>query len=264
VTDKRRGATLRRHQPAAPQRMPSSGHHLSNEHKLNQIHKVLLIDDDSELLDILRQYLEQEGFHVGLAHDGETGVEEAASGRYAIVVLDLMMPRINGIETLRRIRSTSNLPVLMLTARGDDTDKIIGLELGADDYVPKPCTPRELTARIRAILRRTHSQPLADASSPLTVGALSIWSEQRRASWGDQALTLTSSEFNLLEVLAQNAGKAVSKKTLSEQALGRPLARFDRNIDVHLSSIRQKLGAVTGGESCIRTVYRQGYQLIKE
>ena len=152
----------------------------------------------------------------------------------------------------------------MLTARGDDTDKIIGLELGADDYVPKPCTPRELTARIRAILRRTHAQPSAEASSPLTVGALSIWSEQRRATWGDQPLALTSSEFNLLEVLAQNAGKAVSKKVLSEQALGRPLARFDRNIDVHLSSIRQKLGAATGGESCIRTVYRQGYQFIKE
>lgn len=230
------------------------------------MNKVLLIDDDSELLDILRQYLEQEGFQVGLAHDGETGVTEAVSGRYAIAVLDLMMPRINGIETLRRIRSTSNLPVLMLTARGDDTDKIIGLELGADDYVPKPCTPRELTARIRAILRRTHShsQPLADASLPLTVGALSIWSEQRRATWGDHPLALTSSEFNLLEVLVQNAGKAVSKKILSEQALGRPLARFDRNIDVHLSSIRQKLGAATGGESCIRTVYRQGYQFIKE
>jgi two-component system OmpR family response regulator len=236
-----------------------------SEHELSTTtHRVLLIDDDSELLDILRQYLEQEGFQVGLAHDGETGVMEASTGRYAIAVLDLMMPRINGIETLRRIRATSSLPVLMLTARGDDTDKIIGLELGADDYVPKPCTPRELTARIRAILRRTHAQPSAEASSPLTVGSLSIWSEQRRATWGDHPLALTSSEFNLLEVLAQNAGKAVSKKVLSEQALGRPLARFDRNIDVHLSSIRQKLGAVTGGESCIRTVYRQGYQFIKE
>jgi two-component system OmpR family response regulator len=228
------------------------------------MNKVLLIDDDSELLDILRQYLEQEGFEVGLAHDGESGVAEAATGGYTIAVLDLMMPRINGIETLRRIRTTSNLPVLMLTARGDDTDKIIGLELGADDYVPKPCTPRELTARIRAILRRTLARPQADTSSPLTVGSLSLWSAQRRATWDDRPLALTSSEFNLLEVLAQNAGKAVSKKTLSEQALGRPLTRFDRNIDVHLSSIRHKLGASAGGESCIRTVYRQGYQFIKE
>jgi len=203
--------------------------------------KVLLIDDDIELVDMLREYLEQEKFEVRVAHDGETGIVEALSGSYAIAVLDVMMPRLNGLETLRRIRAKSNLPILMLTAKGDDTDRIIGLELGADDYVPKPCTPRELTARVRAILRRTESeQPESGSYSPLSVGALSMWPEQRRATWSGQVLELTSSEFNLLEVLARNAGKPVSKQHLSEQGLGRPLARFDRNIDVHLSSIRQK------------------------
>jgi len=227
--------------------------------------KVLLIDDDIELVDMLREYLEQEKFEVRVAYDGETGVSEALTNQYAIVVLDVMMPGLNGLETLRRIRAKTNLPILMLTAKGDDTDRIIGLELGADDYVPKPCTPRELTARIRAILRRTVTDNTDhNPYSPLAVGALSMWPEQRRATWSGQVLELTSSEFNLLEVLARNAGRPVSKNTLSEQGLGRPLARFDRNIDVHLSSLRHKLGTIADGRSCLQTVYRLGYQLIKE
>jgi DNA-binding response OmpR family regulator len=153
----------------------------------------------------------------------------------------------------------------MLTAKGDGTDRIVGLELGADDYVPKPCTPRELVARIRAILRRAQVQESAKgASKPLAVGALTMWPEQRRAEWSGSALTLTSTEFNLLEVLARHAGRPVSKNELSEQALGRPLMRFDRSIDVHLSSIRRKLGALADGRSCIQTVHKQGYQLIRE
>lgn len=227
--------------------------------------KVLLIDDDVELTGMFQEYLEQEGFEVKTAHDGEAGAGAALSGLYAIAVLDVMMPRMNGLETLRRIRAHSTIPVLMLTARGDDTDRIVGLELGADDYVAKPCTPRELTARIRAILRRTQASPTdTAANAPLLVGQLTMWPEQRRATWAGNNLELTSTEFNLLEVLARNAGKPVSKNTLSEQGLGRPMARFDRNIDVHLSSLRHKLGAIADGRSCLQTVYRLGYQLIKD
>ena len=227
--------------------------------------QVLLIDDDVELLDMLAEYLKQEGFGVKIVHDGETGAAEALTGNYAIVVLDVMMPRLNGLETLKRIRAKSQLPILMLTARGDDTDRIVGLELGADDYVPKPCTPRELTARIRAILRRMRAGPEeADRSASMSVNALTMWPEQRRAAWEGVPLELTSTEFNLLEVLVRNAGKPVSKNELSEQGLGRPLARFDRNIDVHLSSLRHKLGTLSDGRSCIQTVYRLGYQFIRE
>ena len=223
---------------------------------------VLLIDDDVELVGMFTEYLEQEGFPVGAAYDGDTGAREALSGQYAIAILDVMMPRLNGIETLRRIRARSRIPVLMLTGRGDDADRILGLELGADDYVTKPCTPRELTARVRAILRRTHA--LAQGGAALIVGKLTMLPEQRRASWDGQPLELTSTEFNLLEVLARNAGRPVSKNELSEQGLGRPLARFDRNIDVHLSSLRHKLGTLSDGRSCLQTVYRLGYQLIRE
>lgn len=226
--------------------------------------KVLLVDDDVELVEMLKEYLEQEGFDVAAVHDGESGVSEALSGQYAIAVLDVMMPRLSGVEALRRIRMKSTLPVIMLTARGDDTDRIVGLELGADDYVPKPCTPRELTARIRAILRRTQNAQADNEPATLTVGSLVMWPGQRRAEWAEKALDLTSTEFTLLEVLAREAGRPVSKNALSEQGLGRPLARFDRSIDVHLSSIRHKLGTLADGRSCIQTVYRLGYQLIKE
>jgi two-component system response regulator CpxR len=228
------------------------------------MNQVLLIDDDTELVAMFSEYMEQEGFRVACAHDGETGAREALSGQYAIAVLDVMMPRMNGIETLRRIRASSRMPILMLTGRGDDADRILGLELGADDYVTKPCTPRELTARVRAILRRTQNSSNDGPGITLTVGKLTMLPEQRRATWEGQALELTSTEFNLLEVLARNAGRPVSKNDLSEQGLGRPLARFDRNIDVHLSSLRHKLGTLSDGRSCLQTVYRLGYQLIRE
>ncbi|HCZ16798.1 MAG TPA: response regulator transcription factor [Accumulibacter sp.] len=226
--------------------------------------RVLLVDDDIELAAMLREYLEQEGFEAVAVHDGESGVREALSGRYAIAVLDVMMPRLNGVEALRQIRAGSRLPVLMLTARGDDIDRIIGLELGADDYVPKPCSPRELVARLRAILRRVAGTAEAStAAEPLVVGPLSMWPERRSASWRQQPLDLTSTEFSILEVLARQAGRVVSKSEISELALGRPLARFDRSIDVHVSSIRQKLGARPDGSSWIQTIRGQGYQLVK-
>jgi two-component system OmpR family response regulator len=226
--------------------------------------QVLLIDDDTELVGMFTEYLEQEGFRVACAHDGEAGAREALSGQYAIAILDVMMPRMNGIEALRRIRAASRIPVLMLTGRGDDADRILGLELGADDYVTKPCTPREMTARVRAILRRTQGASSDGTGITLTVGKLTMLPEQRRATWDGKLLELTSTEFNLLEVLARNAGRPVSKNDLSEQGLGRPLARFDRNIDVHLSSLRHKLGTLSDGRSCLQTVYRLGYQLIRE
>lgn len=223
---------------------------------------ILLVDDDVELSGMLRDYLAQDGFEATAVHDGERGVEEALSGRYAVIALDVMMPGVSGIEVLRRIRAVSSVPVLMLTAKGDDMDRIVGLELGADDYVPKPCQPRELAARLRAILRRT--QPAETASGPIVAGPLTVYPEQRRVEWSGRRVEVTSTEFNLVEVLARHAGRPISKNMLCEQALGRPLARFDRSIDVHLSSIRHKLGTLPDGRSCIQTVYRQGYQLIKE
>jgi len=226
--------------------------------------KVLLVDDDVELSGMLRVYLERDGFEVKVVHDGETGIAEALHGHYDIAVLDVMMPGKSGIDVLVQIRAHGAMPVLMLTAKGDDTDRIVGLELGADDYVPKPCTPRELTARIRAILRRSGVAEISSSSLPLIVGALSIWTEQRRAEWAGKTLELTSTEFNLLEVLARSAGQVVSKAELSVQALGRPLARFDRSIDVHISSIRRKLEPLPDGRSRILAVFNKGYQFIKE
>jgi len=224
---------------------------------------VLLVDDDVELAEMLGDYLAQDGFLVTTRHDGASGVEAALSGQFAIAVLDVMMPRLSGVEVLRRIRAVSTMPVLMLTAKGDDMDRIVGLELGADDYVPKPCQPRELAARLRAILRR--SAPLAEpGNAAIVVGDLCVRPELRRVEWAGAPVDLTSTEFNLVEMLARHAGRPVSKGDLSAQALGRALARFDRSIDVHLSSIRHKLGTLPDGRSCIQTVYRQGYQLIRE
>lgn len=226
---------------------------------------VLLIDDDEELVDLLKNYLEREGFFVGIAEDGESGVHEALSGRYAIAVVDMMMPRKNGIEALMAIRAHGNMPVIMLTAKGDDTDRIVGLEIGADDYIPKPCTPRELTARIRAVLRRTlPSENTADSAGVLNAGALMLDPQRRVVHWNGMPIDFTSTEFNLLELLARSIGTPVSKNILSEQGLGRKLAAFDRSVDVHMSSIRQKIGQLTDGRSCILTVYRLGYQLIPE
>ena len=221
--------------------------------------QVLLADDDAELGAMLKEYLERDGFGVTLVHDGEAAARAALSGTFQIAVLDVMMPRMDGMEALRRIRQASRIPVIMLTARGDDIDRILGLELGADDYVPKPCTPRELSARLRAILRRVHPQP--DAAGPVAVSGLTLWPEKRRVEWRGKPIELTSTQFNVLEVLMRNAGRVVSKKELSEQALGRPLARFDRSLDVHLSSIRQKLGEAA---ELIRTVRGAGYHLVKD
>lgn len=225
---------------------------------------VLLVDDDRELVDLIRDYLNREGFAVTCAYDGIQGVEAALSGKHDIVVLDVMMSGCDGFQALTRIRAVSSIPVLMLTARGDDGDRVAGLEHGADDYVPKPCSPRELAARLRAILKRVgmRSQTESNAGQPISLGRFSICPAQRRATDHDRPLELTSTEFSVLEVLARNAGKVVSKEELSLQALGRPMTRFDRSIDVHIHSIRNKMQPLEDGRSRIQTIIRKGYQLL--
>jgi len=232
------------------------------------MNKVLLVDDDVDLTTMLSQYLRREGFDVHAVHDGEAGAVEAVNNAYSIVILDIMMPRLSGVEALRRIRTTSQVPVLMLTARGDNIDRIVGLDMGADDYVPKPCSPGELVARIRAILRRTEGRepvaaaPAAGGSKQVQAGPLALSPGSRSATWQGQPLELTGTEFTLLEVLARHAGQLVSKQDISLQAFGQPLARFDRRIDVHISSIRQKLGLRSDGQSWIESVRGRGYQLL--
>jgi two-component system, OmpR family, response regulator len=246
------------------------------------MHRVLIVDDDTELSAMLCEYLARENFAVEAADDGFSGARRALSGDFDIAVLDVAMPTRSGLDTLREIRASSQLPVLMLTARGDDVDKVVGLELGADDYVPKPCTPRELMARLRAILRRTgghDGSPFAEtAAAPqvaansaealaerqgecLVAGGIALWPRSRRVHWQGQTLALSSTQFSILEVLVREAGTAVSKQEISRRALARPLGRFDRSIDVHISILRQKLGGPQGGDALIKTVRGIGYQL---
>ncbi|MEN4704389.1 response regulator transcription factor [Pantoea agglomerans] len=234
---------------------------------------VLLIDDDIELTAMFVTYLSHEGFIATAVHDGESGFTEVMSAQYSIVVLDIMMPGQSGLNVLQSIRQERNeVPVLMLTARGDDVDKIAGLNLGADDYISKPCSPAELVARIRAILRRINPKNISDnietcdviPSEALKVGPLYLWSGSRSAQWKGKQLELTGTEFNLLEVLVRHAGQLVSKQAISLEAFNRPLARFDRRIDVHISSIRQKLGSRVDGQPWIRSVRGLGYQFLKD
>ncbi|MGI0522868.1 response regulator [Rhizobium giardinii] len=225
--------------------------------------KVLLIDDDIELTNLLGEYLTEEGFAVEATADGRIGVAEAMSSSTDLIVLDIMMPRMNGIEVLRKIRQVSDVPVLMLTARGDDIDRISGLNLGADDYVSKPCSPGELAARIRAILRRAGRAERDDSVEELKTGELVLYPSNRKAEWHGAQLELTGTEFSLLEVLVRSAGQLVSKQEISLRAFGSPLTAFDRRIDVHISSIRQKLGTRADGQSWIQAVRGRGYQLLE-
>ncbi|WP_274572637.1 response regulator transcription factor [Neisseria leonii] len=222
--------------------------------------RVLLVDDDTDLTELLTEYLTAEGLEVSSVPDGEAGVNEILGGQYDVVVLDSMMPKMNGLEVLKSVRAQSSIPVIMLTAKGDDIDRIIGLEMGADDYVPKPCTPRELLARINAILRRAQNAGEQNsAPNSISVSNVTLYPAKRQATIGEAPLELTSTEFNLLEVLMRHAGQVVSKETLSIEALDRKLAKFDRSIDVHISSIRHKLGDA----SLIQTVRGLGYLFVK-
>ena len=231
------------------------------------MNNILIIDDDTDLCDLLRDYLTPEGFVVEAVYNGLDGVELAVSGRYSLVVLDVMLPGINGFEVLRRIRAASRIPVLMLTARGEDVDRIVGLEIGADDYLPKPFNPRELVARIRAVLRRAESEPQSQVQADtgrLIVGDIELVTGTRTVLRGGQKVELTSVEFAILETLLRLAGQVVSRDDLVKQALGRNLSAYDRSIDVHVSSLRKKLGQRIDESERIKTVRNIGYQYSAE
>jgi two-component system response regulator CpxR len=225
------------------------------------MNSILVIDDDIDLCELLTDYLMAEGFTVETVHNGEEGAERALSDDYSLVVLDVMLPGMNGFEVLRRIRAGSVVPVLMLTARGDDVDRIVGLEMGADDYLPKPFNPRELVARIRAVQRRAVTTPVEPVSggTTLTVGDLTLDRGRRAVQVGSTPVELTSVEFSVLELLLRMAGQVVSRDELSKQALGRELSPYDRSIDVHVSSLRKKLGVFGDDTERIKTVRGTGY-----
>jgi DNA-binding response OmpR family regulator len=223
--------------------------------------QILIIDDDVALCELVTEYLEPLGFAIESVHRGDTGAERALTGKQALVVLDVMLPGLNGFEVLRRIRAESKVPVLMLTARGDDIDRIVGLEIGADDYLPKPFNPRELTARIRAILRRTTPEQPSDQATEkrLRVGDVELDSGTRAVSRAGEHVELTAVEFDLLEKLLRAAGSIVTREELSKQVLGRSTSPFDRSIDMHISNLRKKLGNRAGATERIKTVRGVGY-----
>jgi len=220
---------------------------------------VLIIDDDRELCALLSDFLSLEGFQTSAVHDGAESVKHCRTHTYDAIVLDIMLPGLQGLDVLRQLRQFIATPILMLTARGEDTDRILGLELGADDYLPKPCNPRELSARLRAILRRGHMSSMPNSAQRIEAGQTCIDPASRSATFGGVDLHLTSAEFGVLQLLAGNAGHVVDKETLSQQALGRALSAYDRSIDVHVSKIRKKF-AVLGGEELIISVRGVGYQ----
>jgi len=221
--------------------------------------RVLIVDDDRELCGLLEEYLGQQGFTTRAVHDGNRALQLVEGESFDAIVLDIMLPGLQGLDVLRRMREFDSTPVLMLTARGDDTDRILGLEMGADDYLPKPCNPRELVARLRAILRRAGAG--SDSPSPVEISAgdTRLNLQNRTATHAGCALQLTSAEFNLLHVLLEHAGRVVDKETLSRAGLGRPPSAFDRSVDVHISKIRRKL-ADAGGSDLILNVRGAGYQ----
>jgi len=223
------------------------------------MNRILVVDDDNRLTDMIREFLELEGFAVETAHDG-SGCLRSDLEQIDLVVLDVMLPALSGFEVLKRIRHNSNIPVIMLTARGDDIDRILGLEIGADDYVPKPVNPRELVARIRAVLRRTGSSGQNPAGE-LGVGEIRLNPASRNAWSNGERLDLTSAEFNLLEHFLRNAGRIVSRDELSAAAFGRqPLIRaVDRNVDTLVSKVRRKLGPQSDLDDRIKTVRNVGY-----
>jgi len=229
---------------------------------MSKVDRILVIDDDVELCGLVSEYLEPEGFQIEAAYDGNRGLERALSGDHLLVVLDVMLPGLNGFDVLRRLRSTSRIPVLLLTARGEDVDRIVGLEIGADDYLPKPFNPRELVARIRAILRRTQTgeearhEPIPEI---VRVGEIELDPATRTVRQNGKPLELTSVEFNLLHVLLREAGRVVTREHLVDAVLSRKFSPFDRSIDMHVSKVRKKLGDSETGPDHIKTVRGVGY-----
>src|SRR4051812_17209589 len=224
-----------------------------------RMNKILIIDDDEELCELVAEYLTVEGFETQAVHDGESGLNAALSGEYDMAVLDVMLPKMNGFDVLRSLRASSKLPVLMLTARGDDMERIVGLEIGADDYLAKPFNPRELVARLRAILRRTEPETDDKGTEKIVVDDLEL-SRSSRTAWIDgNEVALTSVEFDLLANLAEEAGNVVRKDDLSEAVLERKLSPYDRSLDMHISNLRKKLGSRSDGSERIKTIRSVGY-----
>ncbi|RMF94958.1 MAG: DNA-binding response regulator [Gammaproteobacteria bacterium] len=223
--------------------------------------QLLLVDDDRELCEMLVAYLRPEGYAPSVAPDGPAALAQLPALQPDIVVLDIGLPGMDGFEVLREIRRQSAVPVIMLTARGDETDRIVGLEIGADDYLPKPFNPRELLARLRAVLRRSGAGGMRPEAR-LQVAELVLDPGARCVTLADRPLTLTATEFAVLEALARRAGRVVSKADLSRSALGRPLQPLDRSLDTHISNLRRKLGPLPDGQPRIRTLRGRGYQLV--
>ena len=221
---------------------------------------ILLADDDVELSDLLKEYFESEGFAVRVAHDGEQALDQARKPGLDLMVLDIMMPKMNGMDVLRELRHDSHLPVIMLTAKGDDMDRILGLELGADDYVPKPCNPRELLARIRAVMRRAPAAPEPEDHHTIVQDDLELNQGNRTLTRNGQPVDLTSTEFSILLALLQQRGEVVSKRDLYVSALGREPVPHDRSVDMHVSNLRRKLGPDPRGGNRIETIRGIGYQ----
>ena len=218
---------------------------------------ILVIDDDVEFCKLVTRFLTQEGFSIQSVNAGTPGAEAALTGNHALVVLDVMMPGVNGFDVLRRIRAQSRVPVLMLTAKGDALDRVLGLEMGADDYLPKPFNPQELAARIRAILRRV--KPDTAPGAPITVGDVELDARARVARRGGEIMNLTSVEFDLLEVLLRAAGEVVGRDKLTRDVLGREFSPFDRSIDTHVCNLRKKIGSLSDGTERIKGVRGIGY-----
>lgn len=229
------------------------------------MHKILLVDDDRELTSLLKELLEMEGFNVLIASDGEQALK-LLDASIDLLLLDIMMPRKNGIETLKELRQNFQTPVIMLTARGSDLDRVLGLELGADDYLPKPFNDRELVARIRAILRRSNwseqKQTDNNTSPTLQVDKLQLNPGRQEASFDNEPLELTGTEFTLLYLLAQHLGQVVSREHLSQEVLGKRLTPFDRAIDMHISNLRRKLPERTDGQPWFKTLRGRGYLMV--
>ncbi len=225
--------------------------------------QILIADDDIELCTLLKEYLEQEGMQVQVCHDGQSAIKLTSDQPFDLLILDVMMPKMNGFDTLSELRKYNSLPVIMLTAKGEKIDRIVGLEMGADDYVAKPCDPRELVARIRAVTRRvSHSASIKIEQESLQFDDLTLNKSNRQVSVANIIIELTSTEFDFLVLLLENAGTLVSREILSQQALGKRLQAFDRSIDMHISNLRKKLGSRKDGDERIKTLRGNGYQYL--
>ena len=224
--------------------------------------KILLVDDDQELCELLARYLQREGIDVDQVHKGPDGLRQALTQPYDAMVLDVMMPGMTGLEVLTELRKKSQLPVVMLTAKGDGMDRTVGLEIGADDYLPKPCNPRELIARLRAVLRRSQPEPVTKNADVIRIDELEINHSQHHVLKNNEPLELTVTEYNILNTLVSHLGNVVEKNQLAEEAMSRSLTLFDRSLDMHLSNLRKKLGVHDDGQTRIKTIRGVGYMYV--